>query len=86
MNEKTRTKLTCELLSYSIANKETRTPMRDCFVKKYGTNITDAALITVWDDMVKVARMSGVSNVERRGNQWTENGIVIRENTTIINV
>lgn len=58
--------------------------MRDCFVKEYGYNLTKQTLIIIWDDWVKVARMAGVSNVIRRGTEWTENGITIRQGTSIL--
>lgn len=82
MNERTRTNITAKLLKYSLAHK-TETPMRDCFVEKYGYNITKQALLVVWDDWCKVARMAGVSNVARRGTEWTENGILIRKGSAI---
>lgn len=84
MNVEERMKLTQELVEWKTNHPETATPMRDMFVHRYGNDcLTKAAILIIWDDWCKVARTSGVSNIQRRECQWTENGIVIREKLKI---
>jgi len=84
MNTKERINLTQELVEWKANHPESTTPMRDLFVHRYGADcLAKATILIIWDDWCKVARTSGVSNIQRRECQWTENGIVIREKLKI---
>lgn len=85
MNANERMNLTNELVEWKTNHPDSNTPMRDLFVYRYGAEgLTKAAILILWDDWCKVARMSGVSNVIRRECQWTENGIVVRDKLNIL--
>lgn len=83
MNTTQRVKLATEMVAY-VQEHDTKTPMRDLFVEKYGKDLKAATVMILFAEWVKVARMAGVSDIQKRGHQWTENSVIIREYMTII--
>jgi len=80
-----RVKLAREMQEYTQAHPNTCTPMRDFFLSRYGADcLTKCTILILWDDWVKVARMAAISDVHRRGSQWTENGVIVREGLNIL--